>query len=45
MEISQIYFREETDADQRYFVLQHQLICFNNRDGVFTAPYGLDIYI
>ena len=32
-----------TNSD--YFPIQHQLTGFCNRDGVFTARYGLDIYI
>jgi len=44
MEIYQNYFREETDADQRYFALQHQLICFNNRDSVYCAVRTGSLY-
>ena len=37
-------FRVDLRTNSDYFPIQHQLTGFCNRDGVFTARYGLGIW-
>ena len=38
-------FRVDLRTNSDYFPIQHQLTGFCNRDGVFTARYGLYLYL